>query len=193
MAPPFHTIEYGPFKAGYHVDQVSSGFKEDLRAYLTRELLSQVTLGFEHSAGSLAAVYDEDRFCGPRSAVRDIYRLVFRFTKGETAEHIDQDLIYRSKDRSFSPRRGNRLYLWTVPRQNRREQDGQRLSEICNRILRGDHGRSQCPICQSDLSVTNEPRLLDVRCPNGCLAYNMHRDPRTGEPIHGHSILKEPE
>ena len=56
----------------------------------------------------------------------------------------------------------------------------------------GDLGQAKCPVCGIGVKLVNEPGLFDVRCVKGCFRCHMHRNPQTGEFMHGHQVLKEP-
>jgi hypothetical protein len=192
MKSPFATIEYGPFQAQYHIRQVNADFKETLEEYLSRELLPQASLEYDSTEGSLKAQYDEERYCGPNSLVKDIYRLEFSFVRGSEREHTTQDVIYNPKKRGFTVRRGKVLYLWNMPRQRQQRENQQRVSALLAGIAEGEPMQALCPLCDGGLRVVNTAGLFDVTCPAGCFAYHLHKDPKTGEGLHGHSRMKEP-
>lgn len=187
MHPAFAVIRFGPFKSRYHRDAVDVDFREALSDYLTAQLLPQVDELFESTAGTLRATYDDQKYCGPNSAVRDLYSLEFEFRRPSGSDAIQIDLAFSAKLRSFSPRyRGRPLYLWTAARKQTAIRRRSEIEEVCRRILDGEISPSPCPWCDAGLRITNLPALFDISCPNNCFNYNFHRDPETGVFQHGH-------
>ena len=189
MHPVFASIKFGPFQSDYHKSATGADFREALSQYLVAELLPQVDEPFDRAVGSLRAAYDDQKYCGPHSAVRDLYTLEFEFQRSAGGDPIKIDLAFSPKEASFSPRRlGQPLYLWTTARKEARSHLQLRIKEICDRILRGEISGARCPVCNADLHVINNSGLFDVSCPGHCFNYNFHRDPQTGEFQHGHSF-----
>jgi len=187
MHPAFTTIEFGPFKSTYHNGAVDTDFREALSDYLAAQLLPQVDEPFDTTFGRLLAAYDDQKYCGPNSAVRDIYSLEFEFRRSSGADTIKVDLAFSSKHRSFSARyRGKPLYLWTALRKEGQIRRTNGIKEVCDRILRGEAPTARCPCCGAALHVVNTSDLFDVSCPERCFNYNFHRDPETGTFLHGH-------
>lgn len=192
MHPAFSTIEFGPFRSEYHRVAVDADFREALSDYLVAELLPQVDQPFGSTTGRLRATYDDQKYCGPISAVRDLYTLEFEFCRASGADSIKIDLAFCPKDRSFSPRyRGKPLHLWTAARKEAHISRKESIKAICDRILHGEVSRAPCPCCGAALHIINAPALFDVSCPKHCFNYNFHRDPQTGEFLHGH-FFSEP-
>jgi len=187
MHPAFATIEFGPFKSNYHKAAVDAGFREALNDYLVAQLLPQVDEPFDSTVGRLLATYDDQKYCGPNSAVRDFYSLDLEFRRPSGADAIKADLAYSSAQRSFSPRyQGNPLYLWTASRKEAQTRRTNSIKLVCDRILCGEVATAQCPCCGAELQTINSPGLFDVSCPARCFNYNFHRDPQTGAFQHGH-------
>jgi hypothetical protein len=192
MPPPFHNIRIGPFATQYHRSSVDATFCADLYDHLCHALLPQVTIAYEEVGGSLVAVFDEDRFCGPNSVVKNIYRLVMVFRCGDTTEEVDAELKYVPSTRSFVRHKGKALYLWTVGRKARVSEVEQRIEEVCRAIERGERLAGPCPVCGAELRIADNDRLFDVTCPSHCFSYNYHRHPETRGFVHGHLFMKEP-
>jgi hypothetical protein len=89
MHPAFATIEFGPFKSDYHKAAVDTDFRDLLNDYLVGQLLPQVDEPFENTVGRLVATYDDQKYCGPNSAVRDFYTLDFEFQRPQRCENRD--------------------------------------------------------------------------------------------------------
>ena len=193
MTPPFHTIRIGPFATAFQQQRVDDSFLADLDSYLLRELLPQVTIPYETTEGSLRASYDEDRYCGPRSVVRDIYAFEFQFLAADLVEELKAKLIYLPKERTFSIRYGKPLYLWTISRKRRSHDATRRIRELCQEILEGRTEPANCPVCGGATRIINADAMFDVTCLQRCFNYNFHRDPKTREFLHGHFFQKEPE
>ncbi len=187
MHPAFASIRFGPFKSDYHEVATVGQFREGLNDYLVRKLLPQVDEPFTSTTGALQAVYDDQKYCGPNSAVRDLYRLEFEFQRSSGNDSIKLDLAYSPATYSFAPRyRGTTLHLWTKARKAAQEEQNVKIEAVCQQILHNEFSVAKCPVCDADLTITNSPALFDVLCPTGCFKYNFHRDPATGEFQHGH-------
>lgn len=187
MSPVFATIRFGPFSTEYHRRAVDEAFRAALDAYLTKELLPQVEEPFESTRGSLTAEVNEDRFCGPHSLVRDVYRLEFAFVRAGSVDELKCQIRRNPKTGGFGPRYPHgRLYLWTRRRKAEDKEFWSALDEIVRRVGRGEKGEWHCPRCGSVLRLHDLPDLFDLSCPGGCFNYNYHRDPVTKEPRHGY-------
>jgi hypothetical protein len=192
MQPPFHNLRLGPFKASYHRSQVDASFCADLEAFITREMLPQVTIDYEKVDGALTALYDEDRNCGPHSAVKNLYRLKLEFRRGEEAEEADLQLKHLPESHAFIGRYKKPPYLWTHRRKARMEEIAESVDRLCTAIQEGEAPTPVCPACGATLRVIDTDSLFDVTCPSLCFAYNFHRDPQTREFIHGHRFFNDP-
>ena len=191
MHPAFDTLQFGPFKSDYHSATVGAEFREALNDYLAAQLLPQVDEPFDSTAGRLVATYDDQKHCGPNSAVRHIYTLEFEFRRPSGTDTIKVDLAYSATKRSFSPRFQNRpLHLWTASSKEAQTRRTNSIELVCNRILRGEATTAQCPCCGAELGIVNQPALFDISCPARCFNYNFHRDRDTGAFEHGHFFCK---
>jgi hypothetical protein len=192
LHPAFATIEFGPFSSHYHREMVNDEFKELLNGLLEAELLPQVEMPYESTVGKLVATFNDQKFCGPHSAVRDIYTLEFAFRRNEGDDTVKADLIFDAKARTFAVRHNWPLYLWTVPRRQNYQMETEEIKSLCKRIARHEEAPAICPRCAAKLCVVDTPDLFDVRCPKHCFNYNYHRDPTTGEFLHGHYWQNNP-
>ncbi len=192
MRKPFNNIKVGPFAAKYHQSSVDESFLESLHSYLVQELIPQVSIKYDTVDGRLTACYDNDRNCGPNSAVKNLYRLEVAFHEKSFSEEIKTDLRYKHESRKFEERNSQPLYLWTIERKQKNAEDRKSIEELCQAIQKNTVVDENCPLCGSMLSITNNDNLFDVRCPNGCFNYNYHREPTTREFLHGHFFMKEP-
>lgn len=190
MSSPFDAIVCGPFKAEYHRVIVNDTFKRALREFLALKLLPQLDHAFTDGRGTLTACFDEDRFCGPNSLVRDCFKLEFHF-RGPDGESRIKTEITHNRDGQFSARRGHSLYLWTPSRQRKRQSEQEAIQKTVGAILDNAVERPSCPVCSAELQVINAPALFDVLCPNRCFKYNFHRD-EEGKPLHGHFFMGSP-
>jgi len=185
----FDSIQCGPFKSDYHRTAVGQDFRSALSKYLERELLTQVTVGTACFKGSLVASYDEDRYCGPRSLVRDIYKLSVEFGSGQRKESLRKEIVYDANKNSFKPRREKKLLLWTLARQAQ----ARAIEDLVKRVDAEQLPSANCPVCDTNLLITNEPAIFAVTCPTGCFQHDYHRDPKSGDFLHGHLFVREPE
>ncbi|WP_437640467.1 hypothetical protein [Sorangium sp. So ce854] len=192
MHPAFASVRFGPFASAYHSEAMTPAFKEALGAFLEKELLPQVERPFESTSGALVAAYDGERYCGPNSAVRDIYKFECVFHRSSGDDTIEVKLVFRAEASAFSTRSGRPLYLWTAARRERHEAEGRRIQSLCGCIAKHEDVEAVCPLCSAVLRVHDSPSLFDVSCPNRCFKYNYHRDAADGQLLHGHFFRKEP-
>jgi len=190
MASPFDAIVYGPFNAEYHRVIVDDTFKRALREFLASKLLPQLDHALTDATGTLTACFDEDRFCGPNSLVRNCFRLEFAFRGTDGESRIKTEVVYNPGG-PFAVRRGHSLYLWTPSRQRKRQSEQEAIQKTVRAILKHESDRPSCPLCSAALSGIDATALLDVICPNRCFNYNFHRDEK-GEPLHGHFFMGDP-
>ncbi len=192
MHPVFSDIRYGPFASTYHAEAMTPEFRESLSSFLEAVLLPQAGGPFESSSGTLMAVYDDQKYCGPNSIVRDIYRLVFAFHRPSGDDTLKCELVFDGTTLTFSSRRGRRLYLWTVARRLHFQKEAPRIPEFCQRIARHEAVEPLCPVCSAALNVEDWPGLFSVRCSEHCFQYTLHRD-ADGQVSHGHCFLRGPD
>ena len=193
MHEAFATIEFGPFASNYHRQAVDARFKEALSDYLQRELLPQVEEHFDTTRGSLVPVFADDKYCGPHSAVRNLYKLEFSFARRGSEDTVSIELLYDSERRVFRPRyRHQRLILFTRRRQEEHRAFCEVIESMVTDMQSATSREWRCPKCGTVLQVTDTPSLFDLSCPRMCFDYNYHRDPDSGEFLHGH-FLTSPE
>jgi|GEM_PF-2256060 len=191
MHPAFTTIQFGPFASSYHREAVTDALKGTFSAFLEAKLLPQVEQPYESTSGRFVAAYDDQKYCGPRSAVRDIYRFEFVFHRASGDDTIKVELVFDPGTQKFATRHRRRFYLWTASRRQRYQQERQQIQELCRRIADHEQVAAVCPLCSARLRVIDSPGLFDVSCPERCFNYNYHRDPTTGAFLHGHFFQRE--
>ena len=191
MHPAFASIQFGPFASSYHRDAVSDDFKESLSAFLEAKLLPQVEQSYESTTGRFTASYNDHKYCGPRSAVRDIYKFEFAFQRPSGDDTIKTELAFDPKTRAFTTRHDRPFYLWTVSRRQRYQQERQAIQDLCRCIVEHEQVAAVCPLCSAPLRVIDSPGLFDVSCPERCFDYNYHRDATSGALLHGHFFQRE--
>jgi hypothetical protein len=183
------TIKFGPFSTAYHRLAVNDEFREALDRYLSAELLPQVEEPFESTHGSLTALVADDRFCGPNSLVKDIYKLEFEFKRPGSSDNLTAEIRRSPKTGEFQPRyKHSRLFLWTA----KRKAENAIFEGIVGRIQSGETGNWPCPRCGSPLKLVDSPSMFDLSCPRACFCYNFHRDPASGELRSGHFFAGPP-
>jgi hypothetical protein len=191
MHPAFQSIVFGPFRTNYHSLAVDGAFRESLSAYLEKNLLPQVEDPYSSTEGTLVAAFNEEKYCGPNSLVKDVYVLDFSFVREGERDSIKVDLIRNNDTGEFRPRyRGAGLELSTA---KRRAAGGAFLRDIqtlVDRILRGEETELVCPSCGGQMTLVNSLHLFDLTCPVGCVTYNFHRDPESGAASHGHVFCR---
>jgi hypothetical protein len=193
MHPAFATIQFGPFQTAYHKSAVDEVFREALSAFLERELLPQIEETYQRTQGHLTAEFNEEKYGGPNSAIRDAYRLEFSFIGEHGADEIKAQIYRDPKTGSFRPRyKGRPLVLWTAKRKAEEHAFRGAIEHLVQRILAGEIRECTCPRCSACLSLVDSPGLFDLSCPQRCFNYNFHRDPKTREFMHGHFFSRPP-
>jgi hypothetical protein len=188
--PAFATIEFGPFETSYHREVVDERFREALSSYLERELLPQVSEPYETTKGILKAAFNDEKYCGPNSAVRDRYKLEFQFLRGGESDDIKLEIYRDPKPGTFRPRHVHSpIVLWTKEKKDAQRAFRESINSIVARIDKGEKSQWMCPRCSAVLRLVDEDYLFNLDCPNKCFVVNWHRDPKTREFMHGHVYL----
>jgi len=187
-------IQFGPFSTQYHSALVDLKFKTALSAFLDRGLLTQLDEPADDAAGTLVATFDNDRYCGPNSLVRNLFTLELTLFGPDGTSDLKSDIEFDANTKSFSARtgHGHHFYLWTPSRKQDREAEMGLIQRLVDDFQR-DHGVGiKCPICNGHVSAIDDPAIFDVRCTEQrCFQYNYHKDD-TGRLAHGHFFTKHP-
>jgi hypothetical protein len=184
----YRNVVFGPFKASWHQKHVSNKLKNDLVRFIDQVIEPQVTIRYSKCGGTLVASCNDDKYCGPHSAVRDIYRLTYAYETEDEIEDIDIELIYHRDTGEFTKRwRGLSLKLVTV--EHRR--NIQKLYELI-RMAWKDRTVSSitCPFCDNKVDVSYTSELFAVHCDNNCFESHYHLDAQSGEMKHGHVFVR---
>lgn len=181
-------LKLGPFRADFHRTRVAAGLAADLAAFVAAEIIPQLTIVATNIEGAFTAAYDNDRNCGPNSAVKDLYHLKLIFSSVNGAEGLDSDLVYRAP--GFAPPRGRPLVIWTIPRLEDFCRRRERLAEICRSFKAGELSAAQCPTCSSSLHLHSSATLFAISCPSGCVDIDEHRE-AAGGLTHGHFFMRD--
>jgi hypothetical protein len=189
--PPSLQVTFGPFLSEYHRALVGETFREALGDFIRERLLSQVDHQVDAMVGGVVACFDEDKYCGPNSAVRNLFRLNLAFRHEDDESRIEIDLECGPQAAGFSPRRGESLYVWTPSRRNRRQAEQTSVRLMVKHILEEGVQIALCPLCSLPLRVVNTAAIFDVSCPARCFKFNFHKD-EDGQPLHGHFFMGKP-
>ena len=193
--PIVDAIRFGPFTADYHRSLVNDDFKVALERFFERELIPQLDNPILSADGAFTATFDEDRYCGPRSLVRDIFSLELSLVDDGGTSDLESDVVFNPKSNSFTPRtgHGHYFYLWTPIRKRQREQELESIQRVVDDIQGNRTHSVLCPICAGTLSTINNADIFVVRCANGrCFQYDYHKD-EAGRLAHGHFFTKHPD
>ena len=172
----------------YHRGMIENGLLMRLQKFVVDVLSPQLPAPAVIVDGTITPCFNEDRYCGPSSAVKDTYRLDIRFLAasevlGTFKEEIEDDL----RSHTFRARyRHRKLHVITQARRDAQDALGNAVQTLCHRIAQEHLSSATCPKCKKTLSINDSPRLFDVTCPSGCFNYNFHRNPTSGEFLHGH-------
>ena len=173
---------------------IESGLLSRLETFITTDLASQLPVPADDVHGTFVPCFNEERYCGPNSAVKDVYRLELSFQAGsEIVGTFMDDISYDTAARTFGPRRRHRrLLVITKARQEAQRALAEAVNALCQRIGKEHLTEAACPQCSTDLKIIDSPGLFDVTCPQGCFNYNFHTDPASGQFQHGHVFFKQP-
>jgi hypothetical protein len=187
MHPAFSNIQFGPFATSYHRSAVDDSFREAFSTYLEKELLPQVDEPFDSTVGSLVSAFADEKYCGPNSLVKDIYKLKFSLLRVGSSDDVETEIRRNPKTGLFSPRRKfYPLFLWTAKRKADEVKFREAVHDIVASVFNGGSAPSACPRCAAELKLYYPSDLIDLSCSRGCFAYNFHFDPETREMRHGH-------
>ena len=188
------TIEIGPLETEYHRQEVDEEFLAALGRFIEQKILPQAEEPYSSTEGSLVPPFNEERYCGPNSAVRNIYSLKLTLVRKSGSDEFKGDI--RFKDGAFQMRRRHESpILWTA-RLKKEETDFRvGLQNLVKRVLKneetgGEKTEWHCPRCEKVLGLVLSPHIFDLSCANGCFTYNFHRHPETKEFLHGHMYSK---
>ena len=172
----------------YHRGMIADGLLTRLEMFISEVLASQLPVPADDIHGTIVPCFDEERYCGPNSAVKDVYRLELSFQTGaEIVGTFRDDISYDSASQTFGPRRRHRkLIVVTQAREEAQKALAEAVHTLCQRIGKEHLTEAACPKCSTALNIIDRPALFDVTCPQGCFNYNFHRDPESGEFLHGH-------
>ena len=173
-------IQWGPFKTRYHRTRVDQAFKISLQKFLDRELTPQIANPITATNGTLKATFDDQRYCGSSSLVRDLFSLELILTGGEGDSKLNEDLAFDPITPSFSPRRGSSFQLWTPIKNRQRAEEQALIRETINQIRTNRLADPICPICGGRLQVVNDPLVFDIRCMRQrCFRHHADKVPKT--------------
>ena len=178
----------------YHRGMIESGLLSRLETFIATDLASQLPEPADDIHGTLVPCFDEERYCGPNSAVKDVYRLELSFQAGsEIVGTFKDDISYDTAAQTFGPRRRHRrLLVITKAREDAQRALAVAVDALCQRIANEHLKEAACPKCSTALQIIDSPALFDVTCPQGCFKYNFHRDPASGQFQHGHVFFGLP-
>jgi hypothetical protein len=178
----------------YHRGMIDNGLLARLEMFIAADLASQLPVPADDIHGTIVPCFDEERYCGPNSAVKDVYRLELSFQAGgEVVGTFKDDISFDPASSTFGPRRRHRrLLVITQARQEAQRTLAEAVDVLCKRIGREHLTEATCPRCSTAVNIIDSPALFDVTCPQGCFNYNFHRDPASGEFQHGHVFYGQP-
>lgn len=177
----------------YHCDRIADGLLSHLERFISAELAAQLPDPADDIHGTLTPCYNEEKYCGPNSAVKDVYRLDLSFRIGtETVGTFKDDIRHEPVSQGFVPRYKHRkLLVITQARRLAQKKFSEAVHALCRRICEAHIREATCPKCSATLKIIDAPALFDVSCPERCFNYNFHRDPSTGEFQHGHVFFAQ--
>ena len=183
-------IEYGPFNTEYHLSLVNDTYRENFVNFIENILTPQLDEMPSRITGTVRAEFDEEKYCGPNSAVRDIFNIKLAIASASGISDYKAKLKYINP--SFEVTRGSTLYLWTPGRKAQREKELELIENIVLQVKNSGKVTEVCPVCGDRISFVNNDYILDIRCDQHCFNHNYDKDPETGEILHGHIHISDP-
>ncbi|WP_145245748.1 hypothetical protein [Aeoliella mucimassa] len=163
-----------------------------LDEFLNRELVPQMDETDVDAEGTLVATFNDERFCGPTSLVRNFFTFQVSLFGAAGESDLESDLEYHPQQRTFTPRRGHYFYLWTPARKRNAQEEKERIDRMVQDFKRTHRTNFRCPLCTGKVSGVDNPGQLDVRCTeNRCFVYSYHKDEK-GRILHGRFMVKHP-
>lgn len=184
-----YKIEFGPFKTEYHQTLAENGFRDAAIKFVNKNFVSQLEGDLNSVSGTVEAEFNEEKYCGSNSAVRNKFKfnLIFETSSGKAS--YKGTLKYSETE--FEVARGSSLYVWTQARLDARKKQQSKIQEIANHILAKESFVNQCPVCFGEVNYLNTDHMFDLGCKSHCFIYSYHKD-SDGKFLHGHFFMKEP-
>ena len=82
-------ITFGPFQTAHHRSIVNAEFQAAFLRHIARAIVPNLTIGTDRVEGTVRADYDDEKYFGPRSAVKFKYTFEGMFRQGERRERVD--------------------------------------------------------------------------------------------------------
>jgi len=171
------SIAFGPFKTEHHNQAVDQRFRECFFTYLTEQVLPKVEGSFTTAEGKLTSHYDDIKFFGPNSILKNryFYKITFRSPEGE--ERALGEVDYDRQHGTFIPGRIKPPHVRTLSHQRRIQDMMDKCLSIVQRYRAGER-EIACPYCGLPLSIwylEDRDLIKNIACPTkGC--FNVHFD-----------------
>lgn len=188
-------LQFGPFSTQYHAGLVNDKFKAALSGFLESALFSQLDEPASDADGTVTATFNNERYCGPNSLVRNVFTLEVSLYGCDGKSDLKSDIEFHPDTLAFSPRagHGNNFYLWTPKRKKNRENELGIIQRLVDDFQRTQKVGLSCPICKGTVTGVDDPSIFDIRCiDNRCFVYNFHKY-EDGRLAHGHFFTCHPE
>ena len=172
MHPAFANITYGPFHTAYHLAACGPDFREQLSELLEEQLIPQLEEPYTTAAGTLTAKFNEEKYCGPNSAVKNRYELDFCFSGLSGNSEVKASLLHDPASGRFAP--WNRKYpvLLVTPRLKAiRTVFENEISRNLRKYWKAKRAGGPCPACGLPLDVHSGNYHFRLSCPKGCVEY----------------------
>ncbi|MEM1058590.1 MAG: hypothetical protein AAGK14_05030 [Verrucomicrobiota bacterium] len=141
MHKAFAGIKIGPLKTRYHRRSVDDTFRAALSNFLEERLLPQVDEPYTTTKGKLKPCFNEEKYCGPNSAVRDRYEFKFSFIRDSGEDALEAKLLWYAETKIFEVHPNRQpLILWTARRQKCVREFREKVENLIKEIL---HGRKK--------------------------------------------------
>ena len=187
----FTGVQIGPFASAYHRGLAQDELRSAICSLLDSDVLPQVQAPFDSASGKLTAEFEDERYTGPNSAVRNLFNLELSLNRASKPDTLRAALRYDPSERTFAPRRSP-LYLWTVARSTRFREEELAIRKLCSRLSETPADDAACPRCGSRVEPHVGPAQVEISCPSRCFRFGFHRVPETGEFLHGHFFQSDP-
>jgi hypothetical protein len=87
-------ITFGPFKTAHHQSIVNAEFQAAFLRHIAEAVVPNLTIGTDRVEGTVRAMYDQEKYFGPRSAVKFKYSFEGTFYQGQRRETVDLGMAF---------------------------------------------------------------------------------------------------
>lgn len=168
-------IHIQKFKNKHHQRNLAAPFLADFKKFLKADILSLTTISPHTLEGKIGTYYDEEKYLGKLSAVKNRYYFEGKFLDGKFEEPIRfQFEIKRGKIKPVK-----RPFIITVKEQEQRREKDKFIEKVIKEVKSGNENKILCQYCNGllDIVALDSPRgrfANYIVCRKGCLRVHIN-------------------